>query len=145
MFWKKKGLATALCLALCLVAFPVPRAMAAAPIPRETTEIMPRMEYINDARHTFDISDGEALMSARVRGNSGSVVRCEIVIELQKKDLQSWDTVETWSTTENGRSAVLNVTHEITSGETYRMVATVTVWSSNNSETQIMTSEEVTA
>ena len=145
MFWKNKSLAAALCLALCLVTFPVPQAMAAAPITDGATEIMPRMEYIYDARHNFVISDGEAVMSARVRGNSDKVIRCEIVIELQEKGLLFWDTVETWSITEGGRSAVLDVAHDITTGETYRMVATVTVWSSNDSETKTMTSSSIKA
>lgn len=145
MFWKKRSLAAVLCLALCLLAFPVPQAMAAAPGTGGESEIIPMMEYIYDAKHNFVISNGEAVMHALVRGNSNKVTKCEITIELQEKGLLFWDTVETWSITENGRSAVIDVTHDVTTGKTYRMVATLTVWSGNDSETKTITSKSLKA
>lgn len=145
MFWKNKSLAAALCLALCLVTFPVPQAMAAAPITEGATEIMPRMEYIYDARHNFVISDGEAVMSARVRGNSEKATKCEVTVELQEKGLLLWSTVDTWTATENGRRAELDISRTVTAGKTYRMVTTVTVWSGSDSETKTMTSSSIKA
>lgn len=145
MFWKKRGFAAVLCMVLCMMVFPIPQAMAAAPEAGGDTEIMPMMEYIYDAKHNFVISDGNAVMYALVRGNSDKATKCEITVELQEKGVLFWDTVETWTITESGRSAVFNESHEVTSGKTYRMVATVTVWSGTDSETQTMTSKTMKA
>lgn len=145
MFWKKRSLMAALCMVLCFAAFPVPQAMAAAPVNEGTTAIMPRMTYIYKADHRLVISNGAASVYAMVRGDSESVTKCEITVELQEKNGSSWDTVETWSKTVNGQSAVIRETHAVINGKTYRMVATVTAWCGSNSETRIMTSEEYTA
>lgn len=140
MFRKESRLAVALCLVLCMVAIPVPQAMAAAPTTGGETEIMPLMEYINDADYDFVISDGTASMYAMVRGQYPTATKCEVVVELQKKGLLFWDTVESWTVTKDGRSAEVDVSHKVTAGKTYRMVATVTVWSGSDSETKTMTS-----
>ena len=145
MFWKKRGLAAALCMALCLVAFPVPQVMAAAPETGVESEIMPMMEYIYDAKHNFVISNGEALMYALVRGNSEKVTKCQVTVELQEKGLLLWSTVDTWTATENGRRAELDISRTVTAGKTYRMVTTVTVWSGSDSETKTMTSSSIKA
>lgn len=138
MFAKKKCVAAALCLAVCLAALPMPRAMAADT--NAGSEIMPMMEYINTADCDFSISGGVASLYAVVSGYSG-VTKCEITVELQEKGLLFWDTVETWECAENSRRAEIDVSHKVTSGEKYRMVATFTVWSGTESETQTMTSK----
>ena len=140
MFWKKRGFAAVLCTILCLMAFPVPQAMAAVPSFGDESEIMPMMEYIYDADSDFVISDGRANMYAIVRGHSEKATKCEVTVELQKKGLLFWDTVESWTVTETGRRAEVDVSHKVTAGETYRMVTTVTVWSGNESEAKTMTS-----
>lgn len=145
MFWKKRSLMAALCMVLCFAAFPVPQAMAAAPVSEGTDALMPRMTYIYEAYQNFVISNGTALIYATVRGDSGNVTKCEVSVELQEKYGSSWDTVDTWYTTVNGRSAEIDEAHAVTNGKTYRMVATVTAWCGNNSETRTMTSEEYTA
>lgn len=141
MFWKKRSFAAALCIVLSLMAFPVPQAMAAAP----STEIMPMMEYIYDADSDFVISDGKAIMYAMVRGHSAEATKCEVAVELQEKGLLFWNTVESWTVTENGRRAEVDVSCPVTAGETYRMVTTVTVWSGSESETRTMTSGTIKA
>ena len=140
MFGKKRSFAAALCVALCLSVFPVPQAMAASPSTGGGSEIMPMMEYIYDADYDFVISDGKAVMHALVRGNSSEATKCEVTVELQEKGMLFWDTVETWTVTETGRRAEIDVSHKVTAGETYRMVTTVTVWSNSESETKTMTS-----
>lgn len=146
MFVQRKSLTAAMCLAACLVAFPVPQAMAAAPYVGDSyTEIMPMMEYIYDADYDFAISNGKAIMSATVSGHSATATKCEIKVELQKKGLLFWDTIETWTATESNRRAELDVSYKVTTGEKYRMVTTVTVWSGTASETKTMTSSVLEA
>lgn len=145
MLAKKRSLTATLCLVLCLMAVSMPKAMAAAPPTGGESEIMPMMEYIYDADYDFVISDGEAVMHALVRGHSTKATKCEITVELQEKGLLFWDTIETWTETENGRRAELDVSHNITAGEKYRMVTTVTVWCGSASETKTMTSGELEA
>ena len=143
---KRKVVFATLCLAVCLLAVPVTQAMA-ADIPKvsESSEIMPQMEYIYSASHDFSISGGKALMYATVDGHSSKATKCEITIELQEKGLLFWDTIETWHTVENGRSAELEASKKVTSGKSYRIVTTVTVWSGTDSETRTITSEAIKA
>ena len=129
-----------LCLALCLAVFPAPHAMAATPSEFMDSEIMPRMEYIYDADLDFAVSNGVAYLYAFVNGHSAKATKCEVTVELQERGFLFWNTVESWTVTENARRAEVDVTHAVTSGEEYRMVATVTVWSGSASETKTLTS-----
>ena len=145
MFWKKRGFSAVLCTLLCLIAFPMPQAMAAVYATAGAGEIMPMMEHIYDADSDFVISDGKANMYAMVRGHSAEATKCEVTVELQEKGLLFWDTVESWTVTENGRRAEVDVSHKVIAGETYRMVTTVTVWSGSESETKTITSGAIEA
>ena len=146
MVEKKKWFATALCLAVCLTAFPAPKAMAVDfSAGTGSAEIMPLMEYIYDTDQDFVISGGEARMYAVVSGRSNLATMCEVTVELQEKGLLLWNAVETWTVTETGRRAEVEATHDVISGETYRMVTTVTVWSDSASETQTITSGSLKA
>lgn len=98
------------------------------------------MEYIAGADYDFSVSNGQAMMYATVNGYASLATKCEITIELQEQKLLFWNTVKTWNTVEYGRRAELEVTRSVTSGKSYRMVTTVTVWSGTESETQTMTS-----
>ena len=143
---RKKSFAAAMCLAVCLAAFPVPQA-AAVDVSAESgySEIMPMMEYIFDADYDFTINNGVAGMYALVRGNSEKATKCQVTVELQEKGLLLWSTVDTWTATENGRRAELDISRTVTAGKTYRMVTTVTVWSGSDSETKTMTSSSIKA
>lgn len=145
MFKRKSGWVAILCLTLCLAAFPMPQAMAAVPPGTGDSEIMPMMEYIYDADLDFVISNGKAHMYAVVNGHSAKATKCEVTVELQQKGLLFWNTIESWTATENARRAEVDVSYAVTTGEKYRMVATVTVWSGADSETQTMTSGAITA
>lgn len=140
MFVKQKSFIAALCLTVCLVTFPATQAMAAAPDEGGSDLIMPLMEYIYDADYDFVISNGNATMYAIVRGHSAKATRCGVTVELQEKGLIFWNTVESWTSTEYGRSAEIDASYAVTAGKSYRMVTTVTVWSGTSSETQTMTS-----
>ena len=144
---KKRILAAFLCVFACLTVFPAPQAQAAgaAVINPQSSQVMPLMEYIYEAGHKLHVSDGQATVYAFVRGNSSVATKCKITVELQEKGLIFWSTVKSWSATESGRSAELTAFQEVTSGKSYRLTTTVTVWSGSDSETQTFTSDSIKA
>ena len=136
-------MAALVCLIMCLLAVPVNAyntdSVYAQP------EVMPRMTYINDADCYFYIEDCVASVDAFVRGYPSIATKCEIIVELQEKSFLRWETIETWSDEQEGRRAEVNESAEVTEGNSYRTVTTVTVWSGTDSETKTMTSESITA
>lgn len=133
------------CLMACLVNVQMPVAMAAELENGSMEEVMPRMTYIVRAECDLTIDDGYANIYASVSGRESDVTKCEIEIELQEKSLLRWETIHTWDKTVNGTSAESDVMKRITSGNSYRAVVTVTVWSGSASESQTMTSDVVRA
>lgn len=145
--FKRKGMAfIAICLSACLMVLPA-NASAAGTIAMDgTAAVMPCMEYINDSQCQFSINGSTANVYAFVSGASGLVTKCEITVELQERSLMFfWNPVETWTCSKSGYEAELEETASVTSGTTYRAVATVTVWSGSQSETQTLTSDSVKA
>lgn len=145
MFKMKKTMVTLLSFVLCLATISTTPAMAAGASMAEESEIMPLMEYINDADYDFYISGGKAEMYAVVYGQYPAATKCEVTVELQEKGILRWSTVETWTSSESGRSAELDISYTVTSGKSYRMITTVTVWSGNASESKTMTSDTLKA
>lgn len=146
MSTKKRILVAFLCVFACLTVIPAPQALAAdvAVVNQSDqvmSQVMPLMEYIYEASHKLSISNGTATVYARVRGKSSMATKCKITVELQEKGVLFWSTVKSWSTTEYGRTAELNASQSVTSGKSYRIVTTVTVWSGTDSETQTITSD----
>ena len=146
MSTKRKILVAFLCVLACLTVLPTPQALAAdvavaSQSDQVMSQVMPLMEYIYDARHNLSVSGGHATIYAYVRGNSSVATKCKITVELQEKGVLFWSTVKSWSTTEYGRTAELNASQSVTSGKSYRIVTTVTVWSGTDSETQTITSD----
>lgn len=139
----RRRMAALVCLIMCLLAVPVNAyntdSVYAQP------EVMPRMTYINDADCYFYIEDCVASVDAFVRGYPSIATKCEIIVELQEKSFLRWETIETWSDEQEGRRAEVNESAEVTEGNSYRTVTTVTVWSGTDSETKTMTSESITA
>ena len=139
----RRRMAALVCLIMCLLAVPVNAyntdSVYAQP------EVMPRMTYINDADCYFYIEDCVASVDAFVRGYPSIATKCEIIVELQEKSFLRWETIETWSDEQGGRRAEVNESAEVTEGNSYRTVTTVTVWSGTDSETKTMTSESITA
>lgn len=142
---KKNFLVTALCLAVCFTIIQTPPVMAIELDANDPVTIMRRMDYSYDADYDFVISNGKAVMYAIVRGHSAKATKCEVTVELQEKGLLFWDTVKSWTSAQNGRNADVDVSYAVTTGKTYRMVTTVTVWSGSASETRTMTSEALKA
>lgn len=78
-------------------------------------------------------------------GYPSTATKCEIVVELQEKSSLRWKTIETWSDEQEGRRAEVNESAEVTEGNSYRTVTTVTVWSGTDSETKTLTSKTINA
>ena len=135
-------------LALCLTLGTAPAASAAA-LPQSTPgvqDITPYFLYIGDSNCSLDISGRTAHLSARVKGYSGEATKCKVRAELQEKSgTFSWTTVETWTDQRDGFRASVSETAAVTSGKTYRVKATVTVWAGSQSESRTFYSDEVEA
>ena len=139
----KRRMAALVCLIMCLLAVPVNAYHTDSVY--EQSEIMPRMTYISDADCYFYIEDCVASVDAFVRGYPSTATKCEIVVELQEKSSLRWKTIETWSDEQEGRRAEVNESAEVTEGNSYRTVTTVTVWSGTDSETKTLTSKTINA
>lgn len=137
---RAKKAAAAVCLgAVVLTSVPAVAAMATAvePVTQQAESgIAPYMLYIVDANCTLSISGTTATVNAWVIGDDFDATKAKVVAELQEKDGSSWITIATWTDTQNVYRASVNKTRSITSGKTYRVKATVTVWEGSASETQ---------
>ena len=121
----RKRTAALICMLMCLLTVPVSAYNTDSAY--EQPEIMPRMTYINDADCYFYIKDGVASVEAFVRGYPSTATKCEITVELQEKSLLRWKTIETWSDEQDGRRAEISKSVEVTEGNSYQTVTTVTV------------------
>lgn len=137
---KKRMLALALC-ACALMATPAPA--FAAQVPEEI--VSPFMLLINQADADLTISGETAEVTASVIGIVGTVTKAEVEAELQVKDGSSWRHVEDWSVSKNSYRASLSETQAVVKGHTYRVKATVTVWSDTQSESKTIYSGRHTA
>ena len=102
--------------------------------------------YIGDSNCSLDISGRTAYLSAWVEGYPGEATKCKVRAELQEKSgTYAWTTVDFWTDQQNGTWAEVDETATVTSGKTYRVKATVTVWAGSQSESQTFYSDEVEA
>lgn len=142
MLKQKWMVLVALCVAVSLTAAPA----NAAEIEGGNSGVMPCMEYIIDSDCQISIDGNTADVYVVVSGISSLATRCDIVVELQERSfLFFWNEVESWSVEEENWWAELSASTAVTSGTTYRAVATVTVWSGTQSETQTLTSDTIKA
>ena len=146
MFKRKAMAFIAICLSACLTVLPVNATVAGTTAVGGNSPVMPCMEYINDSGCQLSINGSTANVYAFAVGASGLATKCEITIELQERSfLFFWNTVEAWTCSESGYQAEIDETTTVSSGTTYRLVATVTVWSGSQSETQTLTSDTAKA
>lgn len=131
-----------LCAVLCACSLAVPcfTAKATAPDPG----ISFYMENINDAQCVLTVQNGKASARASVTGRRGAE-RCEIILEIQKKQGNQWITVDSWSVEKDKSVASLSKSVEAKEGTTYRAKAKVTVWLDGKSETKTITTNGKTA
>lgn len=103
------------------------------------------MEHITEGGCSVEVLSTKATVNAYVQGHD-DVTKTEVEVELQQRHfLFFWTTVETWSNTSNSDYCRASGTAAITSGGTYRAVATITAWVGSSSETQTITTESRTA
>ena len=111
-------------LALCLTLGTAPAASAAA-LPQSA----PGSLYIKGQDCILDISGRTAYINAWVSGQTSVATKCKVRAELQEKSgTYAWTTVDFWTDQQNGTWAEVDETAAVTSGKTYRVKATVTVW-----------------
>ncbi len=134
----KKRIVVTFLMVLCLAVMPVFQAYAAD----ANDGIMPAMEYINSADYDLYIDNCVADIYVSVSGYP-TVTKCEIEVTLQQKGLIFWSDYDSWTLTENSRSADLYETTTVNENKNYRIVAEITVWSGSQSETRTLTSDTV--
>ena len=133
-------------LALCLTLGTAPAASAAA-LPQSapgSQDITPYFLYIKGQDCILDISGRTAYINAWVSGQTSVATKCKVRAELlEKSGTYAWTTVDFWTDQQNGTWAEVDETAAVTSGKTYRVKATVTVWAGSQSESQTFYSDEV--
>lgn len=112
---------------------------------QQESMISPYMRYIEGADYSLKITGNTAKVECSVSGNTDTATKAKVIAELQVKNGNSWIPVEIWTVTENSDYAEVSETHTVTSGNTYRVKATMTVWEGSLSETQTFYTNEKTA
>lgn len=111
---------------------------------QQESSIAPYMLYIKDTDYSLKINGTKATVNCSVQGGSAAT-KAKVIAELQVKSGSSWIPVDIWTVTENSAYAEVYESYSVTSGNTYRVKATMTVWESSLSETQTFYTDEVTA
>lgn len=107
-------------------------------------EISPQMLYIANANANIQISSrGSATVEAYVIGYSNTVTKTKVEADLQQLKSGRWTSIRTWSVSKNSYKVTLVESIQVSKGYSYRVVATVTAYSGRDSETQVITSDEV--
>jgi len=107
-------------------------------------EISPQMLYIANANANIQISSsGRATVEAYVIGYSNTVTKTKVEADLQQLKNGRWTSIKTWSVSKNSYKTTLVESIQVSKGYSYRVVATVTAYSGRDSETQVITSGEV--
>jgi len=130
---KKKILALLLVFALLI---PAANAFAATP---PTAEVSPgggaKYTYISAITPKLSVSGSTATYSLKVTGIS-SVTSIGATLQLQKLNGSTWsDYGSSWSASSSSNVLSTSGTKTVASGGTYRLKATVTVYTSGGSET----------
>lgn len=143
---KKRMVIAVLCLAGCLTALPIPQAKATdVDVSSASSSVMPFMEYISNINYEFKISNGKAMIMARMNGYVAITTKCKVTVELQEKGLLFWNTVKTFSAVEYRDFAQVDTTYSVIPGKSYRLNITFTAWNGTDSETQTITSDTIKA
>lgn len=110
-----------------------------------STEVMPMLDYIEDAGSTLYITNtGKATFNSNISGNVDEVLMIEIYVRLQKKNGNSWTDIATNSTISYDDFGVCEGTYYLVNRGVYRTETTFTVYTADDMETIINYSSEVT-
>lgn len=147
---KMRKLIAVLCLVCCVFSFSTVAFAAGKPeenkIIENSTVVPTKMANIDSSLNRLTIRNGVASIRAYVYGYSGLATKCEVAVKLQVKTLGLfWTTVGTWNDSRHGDYAAVSGTATVTTGKSYRTVATVTVWNGSSAESRTLTSETVVA
>lgn len=96
-----------------------------------------KMTYIESCSGNINHGLVSTTVKAQVSGKS-SVTSVKIKMELQKLSSGTYSTIETWEQTFSGRDGSLEKSKVTNPLSTYRLKATVTAYSSSNSETETL-------
>lgn len=118
---------------------------AEEPINQQEDGIMPYMTYISEARCALSISGTTATVDCWVNGDVLNATKTKVIAELQVKNGSNWIPTGIWTDTQDGFKAHVHETKSVVKGHTYRVKATVTAWEGDQSETQIIFTDERTA
>ncbi len=143
-----KKIAAAICLsAAVLISVPAVSLAetAAEPISQQENGIAPHMTYIVDARCALSIYGTTATVDCWVNGDVLDATKAKVIAELQVKNGSNWIPTAIWTDTRDGYEAYVYETKSVVKGHTYRVKATVTAWEGDQSETQIIFTDERTA
>lgn len=146
----KKQTIMAIILVSCLMLLTTPVAAFAEEniVLDETTQtkmITPRLTYINDAETVITINNGVATVDCWVKGDVLTATKAKVIAELQLKSGNNWIAYGTWTETANAFKASVYETKGVTTGHTYRVKATYTVWEGTQSESIVVFTDEITA
>lgn len=137
---KQRFIAAIMALCLSSVSFPLFTVSAANVETMESaqTEFAPRFSYIQSANAEF-FSSGDFLA---VIYASSSVESIDITVDLQKKGLFGYSTVDTLSETFYDNSAIYEDSFDLDSSETYRIKVTFDVYTANDDESTVKYANE---
>lgn len=129
-------------MALCLGYISCPLFAASATDTQNTpltqTDISPRFSYIQRANADF-YSSGNFVANIY---SSSSVESIEITVDLQKKGLFGYSTVDTLSETFYSNDAIYRDSFDLDSSETYRIKVTFEVFTADDSESTVKYANE---
>lgn len=137
---KQQFVAAIMALCLCSVSCPLFTVSAASveTIELGQTEISPRYSYIQRANAVFN-SSGDFVATIYA---SSSVEYIDITVDLQKKGLFGYSTVDTLSETFYDNSAIYEDSFDLDSSETYRIKVTFDVYTANDDESTVKYANE---
>ena len=129
-------------MALCLGSMSCPLATVSAADTQNTaltqTDMAPRFSYIQRANAEF-YSSGD--FSATIYASS-DVESIDITVDLQKKGLFGYSTVDTLSDTFYDNNAIYEDSFDLDSSETYRIKVTFEVHTANDDESTVKYANE---
>lgn len=118
---------------------------AVEPVNQQEGDIAPHMTYIVEAMCRLGITETTATVDCWVKGDILDATKAKVIAELQVKNGSNWIPTAIWTDTRDGYGAYVYETKSVVKGHTYRVKATVTAWEGDQSETQIIFTDERTA